>query len=78
MCAGQTEQKLQCYACGMPKVNPEFDLPGSYGLESGKKTYNHSCDDMYDSVVDGKVGVGTDCMHPVAVYQKWHLFPNGR
>ena len=39
--AGQatTEQQLQCYACGMPRVHPENDILGSYGV----KKYNHSC-----------------------------------
>ncbi len=56
MCRSE-EQKLQCYACGMPKVTPENDLPGSYGPDSGKKMYNHSCDEMRDSMVDGEVRV---------------------
>ena len=41
LAAGQTatEQQLQCYACGMPRVHPENDILGSYGV----KKYNHSC-----------------------------------
>jgi len=42
---GQTGQQLQCYACGLPKVHPEYDLEGSYGL----KKYNHSCEEMLES-----------------------------
>lgn len=41
----QGGQQLQCYACGLPKVHPEYDVVGSYGL----KKYNHSCEEMLDS-----------------------------
>jgi len=39
---GSSDQQIQCYACGFPKVHPENDMPGSYG----SKTYNHSCDEF--------------------------------
>ncbi len=39
----------------MPKVTPENDLIGSYGTGAGQKTYNHSCSEMYASIVDGNV-----------------------
>lgn len=38
----KVEQQIQCYACGLPKVDPEGDIKGSYG----KKLYNHSCIDF--------------------------------
>jgi len=38
----KVEQQIQCYACGLPKVNPEGDITGSYG----QKLYNHSCSDF--------------------------------
>merc|ERR1712018_109951 len=44
-------QRLQCYACGLPKVHPEFDVEGSYG----QKIYNHSCEELMDTMKDGKV-----------------------
>ena len=44
-------QQLQCYACGLPKVHPEFDVVGSYG----RKIYNHSCEEMINTIKDGKV-----------------------
>ena len=44
-------QQLQCYACGLPKVHPEFDVVGSYG----RKIYNHSCEEMINTITDGKV-----------------------
>jgi len=49
MAAGQTttEQQLQCYACGMPRVHPENDILGSYGV----KKYNHSCQFMHDETL---------------------------
>jgi hypothetical protein len=34
---GSSEQPLQCYACGLPKVHPENDIVGSYGEGLGKK-----------------------------------------
>jgi len=43
-----TEQ-LMCVACGFPKVSPDNDVYGSYGLELGMKRYNHSCEE-YDSL----------------------------
>lgn len=48
MAAGQTatEQQLQCYACGMPRVHPENDILGSYGV----KKYNHSCQFMHEEM----------------------------
>ena len=52
--AGSTRnagQQLQCYACGLPKVHPEFDVVGSYG----RKIYNHSCEEMINTITDGKV-----------------------
>ena len=45
MANSQGGQQLQCYACGLPKVHPEYDVVGSYGL----KKYNHSCEEMLDS-----------------------------
>ena len=45
------EALLQCYACGMPKVSPEFDVEGSYG----KKIYNHSCEELMNTMKDNKV-----------------------
>jgi len=39
---GSSDQQIQCYACGMPKVTPENDMAGSYGV----KTYNHTCDEL--------------------------------
>ena len=45
-------QRLQCYACGLPKVHPEFDVEGSYG----QKIYNHSCEELMNTMTkDGKV-----------------------
>ena len=44
-------QRLQCYACGLPKVHPEFDVEGSYG----QKIYNHSCEELMNTMKDGKV-----------------------
>jgi len=41
----QAGKQLQCYACGLPKVHPEYDVLGSYG----QKKYNHSCEEMLDS-----------------------------
>merc|ERR1719468_333378 len=43
--------QIQCYACGMPKVHPEYDVIGSYG----QKLYNHSCYELNSTIVDGKV-----------------------
>ena len=50
--AGQTatEQQLQCYACGMPRVHPENDILGSYG----DKKYNHSCAGRKEMEVESK------------------------
>ncbi len=44
-----SDQKLQCYACGLPSINPEKDLDGSYGA----KTYNHTCDEAFDASAAG-------------------------
>jgi len=43
---------IQCYACGLKKVNPELDLKGSYPRI---KTYNHSCDEMLESQFSGRI-----------------------
>lgn len=48
---GEAEQQLQCYACGLPKVHPENDIVGSYGT----KIYNHSCDTLMSTIVDGVI-----------------------
>ena len=48
---GDAGQQLQCYACGLPKVHPEFDVEGSYGM----KKYNHSCADLEATMKDGVV-----------------------
>ena len=37
--ASSSEQQLQCYACGLPKVHPENDILGSYGAGLGKKRW---------------------------------------
>ena len=50
-----SEQQLQCYACGLPKVHPENDIVGSYGTELGKKMYNHTCVELADTMKDGTV-----------------------
>ena len=41
----QAGKQIQCYACGLPKVHPEYDVIGSYG----QKKYNHSCEEMLES-----------------------------
>ena len=46
MNAQSENQQLQCYACGLPKVHPEFDVVGSYG----KKIYNHSCEELMETM----------------------------
>ena len=46
-----SSHSLQCYACGLPKVHPEFDVIGSYG----KKIYNHSCDELRNTMKEGVV-----------------------
>ena len=41
---------VSCYACGLEDVDPELDVPGSYGnyqrnsTPAGKKMYNFTCD----------------------------------
>lgn len=51
----KSEQQIQCYACGLPKVHPENDVVGSYGTAAGKKMYNHSCAELLDNLKDGRV-----------------------
>lgn len=46
----KVEQQIQCYACGLPKVNPDNDIIGSYG----KKIYNHSCVELDQYLKRGK------------------------
>jgi hypothetical protein len=41
-------RQVQCYACGLPKVHPEFDIVGSYG----NKIYNHSCEELMSTMID--------------------------
>merc|ERR1711874_619280 len=45
----QAEEQLMCIACGFPKVSPDNDVYGSYGVEAGYKRYNHSCEE-YDAL----------------------------
>ncbi|XP_023326872.1 uncharacterized protein LOC111700237 [Eurytemora carolleeae] len=40
-----SEQALQCIACGLSQVDPNNDVFGSYGTGSGKKRYNHTCEE---------------------------------
>merc|ERR1712227_239443 len=44
-----SEIQRMCISCGFPKVSPDNDVYGSYGLSPGLKRYNHSCDE-YDSL----------------------------
>jgi hypothetical protein len=50
---------VSCYACGLDDVDPEKDVPGSFGdaqrksTPPGKKMYNFTCD-----IVD-KVSIST-------------------
>ena len=53
--AVSSDQQLQCWACGLPKVHPENDIVGSYGTAEGKKMYNHTCTELEDTIKDGKV-----------------------
>lgn len=45
------ESSISCYACGLEEIDPEKDVPGSYGdarkedtYKAGQKMYNHTCD----------------------------------
>jgi len=53
----KVEQQIQCYACGLPNVNPDNDILGSYG----KKLYNRSCTDLINHLNrKGNAIPGTD------------------
>merc|ERR1712073_233642 len=45
----RAEIQRMCISCGFPKVSPDNDVYGSYGVEPGMKRYNHSCEE-YDSL----------------------------
>ena len=53
--AVSSDQQLQCWACGLPKLHPENDIVGSYGTAEGKKMYNNTCTELEDTIKDGKV-----------------------
>ncbi len=35
-----SQQQLQCYECGLPKVHPNNDIAGSYCDAPGKRLYD--------------------------------------
>jgi hypothetical protein len=45
-------QAVQCYSCGLPNIHPDNDIKGSY---PNIKTYNHTCDEMSNTMVKGKI-----------------------